>query len=350
MPTTTDELRETLMLLKSKDPTPGKNIIPFAGTALQNMDTVFMNAFTYNPGGNTTGGWMRVAGGKVEFVANTNEWRDALKYMNTLFNDGTLPRTSFTTPSEAFLRGGNQGRYGFARAWYWGDFTDIKYTDDALWKKYKTMGPLKGPSGTAVAAWNHFNFVAPPGVVITSKCPNPELLVQWADYQMELEGIMVGYGGTKDDNWTWAKEGGTSIMGKQPIYQLQTWPPPAGQSWNQYSVMYRSNDFRLSQLIDPKSPNFEKELYEASRIYEPAKIAEDQQLPPLIFDESAAAQRSDTAVSVNNHITQSTAQFTVSELDVNDDSVWQTYLRKFEDMRLPDYVKLHQDAYDKLPQ
>ena len=62
---------------------------------------------------------------------------------------------------------------------------------------------------------------------------NPELLVQWADYQMELSAIMGGYGGTQGSNWDWAKEGDKGINDKQAVFRLQKFPAPAGQSFSQ---------------------------------------------------------------------------------------------------------------------
>lgn len=348
MPTTTEELRTVLKALKDSDPTPGKNIIPFAANINNQVDRYIMNAFLYNPGGDQNGGWLRLDNGKVDLVANKPEWREGLKFLRTLFDDGTLPRESFTMPDEAFLKAGNQGRLGFVRAYYWGSFVDITYDEGALWKDYVSIPPLKGPQGVQYAGWDHYGY-AGEGMVITSKATNPELLVQWADYQMELSAIMGGYGGNKGDDWNWAEKGGKGINNKQAVFQLKAFPAPEGKSWSQYSVMYRSNDFRLGQYIDPKKPDFEKALYEASTVYEPFKEPQDFQLPPLIFDESGAAQKADTAVSISNHVKQSLAKFAVGELDINDDNAWNDYTAKFDAMGLPAYLELHQQAYDSRP-
>ncbi len=86
---------------------------------------------------------------------------------------------------------------GGARAYYWGSFLDIDQKDpNARWRKYQAMPPLKGPNGVQYAAWNYLGVgVEVATLVITKKCAKPELLVQWADAQMELEAILRGYGG-----------------------------------------------------------------------------------------------------------------------------------------------------------
>ena len=131
------------------------------------------------------------------------------------------------------------------------------------------------------------------------------------------------------------------INDKQSLFNLEIWPAPKGTSWNQESVMYRSNDFRLGQEIDPKAPNFEAGLYKAGKEYEPFAEPQDQQLPPLIFDESAAAAKADTAASVYQAVRQGIAQFAVGEKNVNDDGDWnrlQVILRRDGHVELPRHL------------
>lgn len=348
VPETTEDLRKVLKLFKDKDPTGKGDIIPFGAGVEQQIDRYIMNSFTYNPGGDRNGGWLRLNDGKVEFVANTPGWREGLRFLRTLGDDGTLTKDAFTLTDEELLRVGNQGRLGFVRAYYWGTFVDIEYKDDALWYDYVSVPPLKGPEGVQYAGWDHYLFGAE-RLVITSKCENPELLVQWADYQMELEAIMRAYGGVKGDNWDWAKEGDKAINGEQAVWGADTFPSPLGQGWDQNSTMYRSNDFRLGQYADPKAPSFEKDLYEASTVYEPLAQPKEMQLPPLIFDESQAAQKADTAVAIESHVKQHLAKFSLGELDINDDAAWKAYTDKFEAMGLPAYLELHQAVYDERP-
>ncbi|MFC7624974.1 hypothetical protein [Microlunatus sp. GCM10028923] len=348
IPTTTEELRTVLKALKDNDPSPGKNIIPFGASLTNPLDRFVMNAFLYNPGGDRNGGWLRLNEGKVEFVADKPEWREGLRFLRTLFDDGTLPKTSFTMPQEALLKAGNTGRFGVMRGYWWGSFMDLEYKEDALWHDYVPVPPLKGPGGVQYAAWDHYGYAAG-NLVITSKCSNPELLVQWADAQMELEAVMGGYGGIKDDNWGWAKEGDEAINGKQATWYSVEFPAPQGTSWDQHSVMYRSNDFRLGQWVDPKQPTFEKDLYEASLVYEPHQQPKDFQLPPLLFDESSAAQKAETAAAIELAVKEALAKFSTGELDVNDDAAWDTYVKKFETMGMPAYLELYQQAYDNRP-
>ncbi len=210
------------------------------------------------------------------------------------------------------------------------------------------MPPLKGPNGVQYTAWEHYSYGAA-RLVITSACSNPEILVQWGDAQMELEAIMNGYGGSPDTNWSWAKKGETSLTGDQAVFKIKEWPAPEGQSWSQYSIMYRSNDFRLGQYSNPDNPDFEQGLYEASTKYEPFAQPKDFQLQPLIFDESSAAQKADTAAAIEKHVKQNLAKFAVGELDINDDAAWNGYTSAFDAMGMKQYLELYQKAYESRP-
>jgi putative aldouronate transport system substrate-binding protein len=348
MPQTTEELREVLKLFKEQDPSGTGEMIPFAAGDGSFIDNYIMNSFMYNPGSTGEGGgWLRVNDGTVEFAANTDEWREALRYLRTLYDDGTLDRSAFTMTGDELLTAGNQGRLGFVRSYYWGFFADIDYTEGALWYDYVSIPPLEGPNGVRYANWNWQPDRNRP-FVITSACENPEVLVQWADTMFELEGTIRGTNGNPD-NWWWATEGEVGINGEQAVWGRTEWPAPAGTGWDVYSLLYNSNSFRLGQVSDPENPDLEAYLFEATQAYEPYQQPREMQLPPLIFDESQAATRADIAVTIENHVRSHMAEFAVAERDINDDAAWEEYVSAFDAIGLPTYIDLHQQTFDSRP-
>ena len=350
IPKTTEELRTVLKAFKEQDPNGHGNAIPLAAGKDNAIDRFFMGAFMYNPGEP----WLRLDNEKVDFVANKPEWREGLKYLRSLYDDGVLTNDVFSMTTEAMTRLGNNPGYprlGLVRAWYWGSFIDITYNGEGKdrWRDYVSVPGLEGPDGTHMCAWNYYQAFGTGGLQISSKVKNPELLVQWADAQMELTATMYAYSGLPQKNWDWSKAGEKGINGKQAIYWIDTWPAPVTTSWAQYSVMYRTDDYRLCQFVDAKNPNFEKDLYEASKEYEPFATKKEWELPPVIFDESQAAQNADTATSLSNHVKQSMAQFATGKKDINDDGAWDSYLKDMDKMGLPAYLSNYQQAYDNRP-
>lgn len=103
IPTTTEEFRALLKKFKTDNPNGHGDTIPLAAGVGNDIDRFFMGAFTYNPGQP----WLRLENGKVTFVANKPEWREGLKYLRSLFDDGTLTSDVFTMTSEALQKIGN---------------------------------------------------------------------------------------------------------------------------------------------------------------------------------------------------------------------------------------------------
>ncbi|WP_420112886.1 extracellular solute-binding protein [Pseudactinotalea sp.] len=349
MPETTEELREVLKQFKEQDPSGTGSMIPFAVGSSEwgdFIDSYIMNSFLYNPGSDGQGGgWLRLVDGQVDFAANRPEWREALRYLRTLNLDGTLDRTAFTITGDELLRAGNQGRLGFVRSYYWGWFADIDYENpDALWRDYVSVPPLAGPEGVRYARWDYESDRSRP-FVITKNCENPEVLVQWADYMMDLEGGLRGSSGN-EDNWSYVEEGGLGIDGRQALYWGKSWPAPAGTSWGSATLSYSSNDQRLAAYVDANSPTLEVDLYNATTVYEEFKPPQEMYLPSMIFDESAAARRADIATSIESHVRSNMAAFAIGEKDIEDDGAWDEYVAALESMGLLEYIDLHQQAHD----
>ncbi len=348
VPTTPEELRELLLLFKDQDPSGTGKMLPFAAGVDNNVDAFIMNAFLYNPSGTQTGGWMRLNNEKVEFVADKPEWREALRYLRTLNQDGTLGAEAFTMTGAQLLQAGNQGRIGFARCFYQGSFIDVNTKAEAPWRDYVAVPPLKGPGGVQYAAWDYSPLTGPP-LLITNKCTQPEVLVQWADNHLDLVAQLHAYAGEQGKNWDWGKQGETGLNGKQALFRLNAWPAPQRQSWYLYQVYYLSKDFRLGQYSDPKNPDLEKTLFDATAAYEPFAEPREMHLPRLIFSESAAGQQADTAASIQVHMRQTIAEFATGKRDINSDADWQNHLDTLGKMGLTGYLNLYQEAYDSRP-
>lgn len=355
MPQTTDDFRNVLKEFKARNPSGKSGFLPFLGgnPTWDGMDVWFVNPFTYNPGAP----WFRLNGSKVEFVAALDEWRQGMAYMRQLFDDGTLTKESFSIEIDDMVKLGDQGLVGCCRAFNWAVFLTLEFTKDAMWEKYQPVMPLKGPSGQGITSTNYYTALAS-SLLITNKCKSPEVLVQWADYQMDLEAIMRGYsaGGDQGKQWDWAKQGQKGIDGRQAVWAAisgkanpDNGKTIVGRGWNQNSLMYRSLDFRDGQFNDPQAPSMEGRLYAVSKQYEQFDQPKAQQLPPLHFNDTDTATIGNLATAVSDYVTQSMAKFATAQLDVNNDSVWNNYVATLNKMGLKQYNELYQKAYDNRP-
>jgi putative aldouronate transport system substrate-binding protein len=346
IPETTDEFVELLRAFKKADLGGNGRTIPFCGYKDAPFDTFFMNSFLYNPGDP----WLVVNDGKVGVTFDKDEWREGLKFIHGMYAEGLINKDVFTADQDQMNRYGNApGKpiIGGARSYYWGGFLDIDQKDpNARWRKYLAVPPLKGPNGVRYAAWNYLGVgVEVANLVITKKCAKPELLVQWADAQMELETILRAYGGP---NFEWAKKGELGINGKQAVYGFSaTWNTEKNISWNQNNTMYRSQDFRLAERVNPKDLTFEKPLYQQTvDNYFPYKQPQEMQFPPVTLDQDQAAQEAELKTNLKSEVDLSFSKFVTGQLDPNDDAAWNDYKDRVEKIGVKAYLDLQQAAYE----
>lgn len=108
---------------------------------------------------------------------------------------------------------------------------------------------------------------------------------------------------------------------------------------------------RLGEEADPKNPSFATILDRDTLgpYYEPFQQPKEWQLPRLVFDEDVAASNADTAVAISAHVKQSMAEFAIAKLDINDDTVWKSYVDKIDKMGLAQYLSNYQQSYDSRP-
>ena len=346
VPKTTDEFREVLRAFKKADLGGNGRTIPFAGYKDAPLDTFFMNSFLYNPGDP----WLVVNDGKVDVTFDKDEWREGLKYIHGLYAEGLINKDVFTADQDQMDRYGKApGKpiIGGARSYYWGGFLDIDQKDpNARWRKYLAIPPLEGPNKVRYAAWNYLGVgVEVAKLVISKKCAKPELLVQWADAQMELEAILRGYGGPK---FEWAEKGDLGINGKQAVYGFSaTWNTEKNISWSQDNTMYRSQDFRLAERVNPADLTFEKPLYQQTvDNYFPYKQPQEMQFPPVTLDQDQAAQESELKTNLKTEVNQSFARFVTGQLDPNDDGAWNDFKDRVGKIGVKPYLDLQQAAYE----
>jgi putative aldouronate transport system substrate-binding protein len=354
MPTTTDEFEQVLRAFKEQDPNGnGKaDEIPLMSATdswAGSLDEFFMGSFLYSPGDP----WLVLNDGKVDVPFNKPEWREGLRYLNRLYDEGLIAKESTTQTSEQLQRIANsEGEVilGAVPAGYWGVFITIDQEKGGRWSEYVTVPPLEGPGGARIAPWDHYGSVSTGTYVITTASEHPEVAFKWADGMYELEAILRSYAGVLGEDWRWAEQGELGISGEQGVWkQLVTWGADAlrGRWWAQHGVQYRSSDFRLSEVTDPAKPTFEKPLYEETKNnYSPYQQDISLQLPPLYLTEDQSAQSAELATTINNYVKQMLAQFIIGEADVNDDAQWDTYTSTLDQMGIATYLKIYQDAYD----
>ena len=173
VPTTTDEFYDMLVAFKTQDPNGNGQAdeIPLSGVS--SWTSGFLNAFLEIDDYSGNKKYVADIDGKIEFQANKEEFREALRYLNKLYTEGLVDAAAFTQESSQFKQTvGNEPTLvgAFPGAIY---MTDIQnaYT----YENFVAIEPLKGPEGVQYASTNMFINMNLQGFFeITDRCANPE--------------------------------------------------------------------------------------------------------------------------------------------------------------------------------
>jgi putative aldouronate transport system substrate-binding protein len=348
VPETTEEFYQVLKAFKEQDPNGNGQAdeLPITtnkiGDGWQNSyDAYFMNAFLLNPSSRLV-----LKDGTVTVTYNTPEWREGLRYLRRLAQEGLLDLNSFTQDGDQ-LRLLGQSDPPIVGSLPWGVpsvLGPIEDSEDAYITKFVTVPPLAGPDGVRVQPNSPY---APFGLgrfIITRAAKDPELALRWADgfYQQEVE--MNAYYGPKGVGWDWAQPGDVGINGKPALYRvLKIWGNVQNDQWSQTNPSFRSSDWRLGQATDNQW-EFETYLYRETAKLEAYAQDPAMSVPPLYFNQEQAQESGQLEASLSKYVNEMLARFVSGEDDI--ETGWDTYLQTLDQIGLPRFLEIQQAAYD----
>lgn len=346
-PETTEDFVKVLRAFKEQDangngdPNDEIPMLGISGMWRASCYDFLLGSFVYNDFTDR----LSVENGTVNYVANTEEFRDGLRFIRSLIEEELIDPVSLTiTEDEAHvLTGGDVATVGVATGMaYW----NVLSAND---EEYIGLSPLEGPNGVRDA------FVRATGIVsgqfaITNKAENPEILFRWADAQFSEEATYFSSWGPEGEGWEKAPEGTLGINGKQALYTVLDGVNNTGAETIQNLAMpnialaNRTSDFRLGQAVggDDKS---EERLYEAaSKYYYP--YAKEQTYPLMVMSAEDAAVVNEYKTAINAYVDEMISGFLAGTYDLDKD--WDSYLSEFDALGLEDYLNVLQSAYDKV--
>jgi putative aldouronate transport system substrate-binding protein len=356
MPETTEEFYQTLKAFKENDPNGNgvQDEIALSGATTSwrtNLDGYLMNAFTYNDSQDPNGRLMIDENGTVWAPYVTEEWRDGLRWINKLYNEGLIDPAGFTQIREdlqTLVETPDKDLVGAFTAGWFGVFTSLE--GEAM-KRWDALPPLKGPDGFQSTGYYPYSF-SNGQFAITDVCENPEVAYRWADDLYTLENaLMYIEAGRKGIEWDDADPGQLDLEGKPARWQRLETTYKYGEIQNvhyyQMGPSWRSAAYRRSWMApqDAYSSNgYEKRLFDQSQWYEPFAPSWTLVYPPTFPVGEDVDEVATLKTDVNDYIKESTARFITGDLDIESD--WDRYLKNFENLGLTRFIELMQKAYD----
>lgn len=357
MPTDPDSLYEVLKAFKTGDPNGNGEAdeIPLIGTSGSlSGDTIswLINMFIYC---DESKQWNVDESGNLYLPQTTDEYREALKYIRKLYDEGLMSPLTLTSSSSdlqqmvcpsgdsptmagvvvthitlGFVQG-HTGLLQYEALPLWGNavFNEDQYSlDTFITRDCKERGALD-------AAWE---------------------LLMWM--YTEESAIIQRYG-QQGVQWDWASEGSKSVIGEDREAQIRlyqdTWSTQGNDNWRSVgcTVLYNAEgEGNESVPAEETEVNLHKyklfndmldSYYNQQENYNPP----EEQICPLLvwpdeYKEQLPTQRSDCPSVISKY----RSDFITGKLDINNDADWAAYLAQLEAVGVKDWQTYAQLVYN----
>lgn len=356
-PTTTEEFKNVLMAFKNNDPN-GNGLadeIPLTG-AINTWNAepykFILNAFDYFD----LDSLLKLKDGKMSFVANTNGFREGLKYMADLYANGLIDPAAFTQNEQQMSAIGNNedvAIVGAAGAGHLGMLVGVNSIDRM--KQYDNILPLQGPNGYRGIPYNKTPHVSGAAFAITDKMPveKQEVAIKWADLFCKEDIAIRANIGIQGKHWEVADAGSIGIDGSTPAKYKYLKISSSGEvavendTWN-WTMRLVEPDFK--NLFQFEGDIYEPVNYEARLLRCTVKLlpyaADVEQIPPFFLNTDDSTKIAQIFTPLQDYVKTSIVEFITGKKNIDTD--WDAYIAGLSKLQYEEYVRLNQAAYDAL--
>ncbi|QUI24777.1 extracellular solute-binding protein [Vallitalea pronyensis] len=346
LPTTTEEFYQVLKAFKEQDPNGnGKpDEIPMAGTETSwaaGVRNFLMNAFVYYPQSQGGASYLYVDNGKVIASYLQDGYKEGIKYMRKLVDEGLLSTESFTQDSEGFKRMGENPEdviLGCFPGGFQGVALDM--TGDR-WKDYVAVEPLQGPQGVRYTKYAPDSIYLS-GFSITDKCEHPDIAMALADFLYSEELSIFNFDGAPDVDWKYVQdESKLGINGEPAVFERLH---ALEENQHNFSWSQLGNAAYVAESMYTDDPeNIQVMLYkETKKKYLPHIPPMDMILKQYIYSEEESADMMIYATAINAFLDQMSAAYILG-----DHMDWENFEKELMNMGVQSYIDIFQRAYDK---
>ncbi len=354
MPETTDDLVTVLTAFRDDDPNGNglKDEIPLIGSTgwVSNPAQWLMNSFIYY-----SDYMLNADNGKVSLPYVQDDFREGLRFLNTLNNEGLLSPLSFTQTSaqhKAMM-----------------DLTDDQASIVGVFVahphlvfspgsgkrlEYTGMSPMVGPKGIAYTPMTV--PMSPYNSFITRDCENPEIAFRFFDFLCKEEtslSIRFGEQDNKEKGWWYADPNATpkyANLGYTAYYDTlnKLWGTENKIIWNQNNTLLMPPAFfgaMAKQQLDDERQAYRTDNWAESVVLRFGKNPPEV-VSKLLFTEAETAEVAEMRSTIETYVKESMVRFITGDLNIEKD--WDAYLNDLKSMGLERYLELVQTCYTRM--
>ncbi|TCO35802.1 putative aldouronate transport system substrate-binding protein [Kribbella steppae] len=356
-PKTTEDLRKVLQAFKTQDPNGnGKaDEIPMT-TDPQDSSLIayLMNAFAYDPVGANNGvrSLITLDGDKVVTPVTSAQWKEGLKYINSLYKEGLIDQAAFTQNAAALQAQGNNPKavvLGTVPVLWPGIFVQLD-SKDGRDKQYDAVPPLTGPEGKS---YTGLNYPSSTGYtfMLTNKASKEAQVaaIKMLDYIYTDEGQMITNMGPEGVGWTKPGPGDIALDDKvTPMYKPKQ-NAPKNINWGALGQYNNTLAYRNAQVVPADiytGAGLERRLFQATKLYE-GHEDKAQWFPQTSVwpDPSLSGELATLQTNLNSYVSQNQLAFITGSKNI--DTEWDAYVKGLDSTGMTRYLEIQQQAYDK---
>lgn len=355
VPTTLDEFHDLLTAIKTTDLNGNGEADEIALTSCEaTFISYIINAFLPCEVG--SGKFTTIKDGVASFGASTEEYRNALRYMKQLFDEGLIDEAAFTQTSEQMSQvvSGEAPMVGVFSVS--GGIYQIDMTNEYAYGNYRLMMPLKTADGAQYAdSQSIANMNAGASFAMTDACENPDAAMKFMDALMNFDTYMIRVYGLEGEGWQYAEPGQTNVLGGE--YRYQFLDTTVGGSVTTDNVIFYGGPWgalmEYRALWSNRWPD--DVLYSDSKYFESRIELETEELSQYFIEtapdyffltEEETTEYSEILTNVKDYVKLATAQFITGVKNI--DSDWDSYLGDLERYNVNRFVELYQKGYDSI--
>ena len=328
IPTTTEEFEAVLKAFKEQDANGNgdpNDEIPFSADP-NNKHIESMTGWFGLPMGKSGIG---ILDDEVVFAGASSTYREFLSWFNSLYEQGLIDLEIFTQDSSTWEGKGNRDLYGVSIAYGSGEFSGI-VLEGGEKSEFDVLPVLNTDKGGMWMRDTNGFSVYRTQAVISDNAEHPEVICRWFDNAFQLEngiGCNRGPVGTvvfKEDDGYRAIDVKTLSEEDQEKF---SW----GNLWPQSLPKYMPSGFKY---IEDHPTYNEKKVMEDT--YEP--YLTKTTIPSFWIPLDKIDRYSDIASALTDYFNQRQAMFISGEMDIDDDTQWQSYVDGLYALGLEDWM------------
>lgn len=340
IPTTLDEFTNALRAFATKDPN-GNGLpdeIPYIccadGGSSMHLEAL-LGIFGIATKDDDNDAFVQVRNGKVEFVPITEAYKDGIKYLASLYKEG-LMWSECITANESTLLSKLKSSTPVV-----GCFTDTSPVYTEYMDDYVCIYPPKAEGYDPCWYYHPAINGSKNQFFVTDKCENLSVLMAWVDkmYNTEIamayEYGMVGEGRVElDDNGKYTFKELTSVEAEALNKDKPTLNLLMGNSIRSLTTSDFANKINLNENYKTLQNNYS--------IYK--DVINKEVWPRPYYAAEYSYDAAEYVVDISSQVATYRGQWITGKSDIDKD--WDTFVKSFDALGLPEYLDIMQQAYD----